>query len=78
MLSVRLAHIWGSGLSRENEIITPVALLGCLLSTATVAGFYPIMSIPTGTSETKTDSHSIDILSKRLFKLQTDKIHFRE
>ena len=48
MLFVRLAHIWGSGLSRENEIITPVALLGCLLSTATVAGLHPIMSIPTG------------------------------
>ena len=62
MLSVRLAHIWGSGLSRENEIITPVALLGCLLSTATVAGLYPIMSIPTGISETKTDSHSIHFI----------------
>ena len=62
MLSVRLALIWGSGLSRENEIITPVVLLGCLLSTATVAGLYPIMSIPTGISETKTDSHSIHFI----------------
>ena len=53
LLFVRLAHIWGSGLSREDEIITPVAVLGCLLSTATVAGLYPIMSIPTGISKSR-------------------------
>ena len=31
VLCMRLAHIWGSGLSRENEIITLVALLGVCL-----------------------------------------------